>query len=99
MALFTRYFFRIKSLFFPKSERLNIARYFCRGSIIEVGALSEFGKFAKGTNVKYADIHSNDELGCLLSDIPIPDLYGKKPLVELAYKLVGPKYGFDTIED
>lgn len=83
---------------FPKKDEFNLSSRFCRGLILEIGALSEPARFGRKSKVRYADVHTESSLRDVLGEIPIPNLYSKK-LVKLDFVLSGPKYGLTMIQD
>jgi SAM-dependent methyltransferase len=91
-------YIEFKRMIFPEENPENLSKLFCVGDILEIGALSEPAKFERSSRVKYADVHSEEDLRKIISAIPISMLYAK-PLVKLDFVLSGPKYELDMIPD
>ena len=73
-------------------NKFDLAYYFCKGSGIEIGAMSSpYPEFSSATQVKYADIFSSSELRSIISSLNIDGMYDKK-IVNTDILLKAPTY-------
>ena len=79
-----------------RTDPFNEAYKYCRGTGVEVGALSVPYRFKRGTKVIYADIMPAKEMRTILQNIPIDDLYPGK-LVDPQIILKAPDFRLNDI--
>ena len=79
-------------------NKFDLAYYFCKGSGIEVGAMSSpYPEFSSDTQVKYADMFSSTELRNIISSLNVDGMYDKK-IVDTDILLKAPTYSlFDCL--
>ena len=73
-------------------NKFDLAYYFCRGSGVEIGAMSSpYLEFSSDSQVKYADIFSSTELREIISSLNVDGMYNKK-IVDTDILLKAPTY-------
>ena len=79
-------------------NKFDLAYYFCKGSGIEIGAMSSpYLEFSSDTQVKYADIFSSTDLRNIISSLNVDGMYNKK-IVDTDILLKAPTYSlFDCL--
>jgi len=81
-------------------NRFDLAYYYCKGTGIEVGAMSSpYKGFSSATSIKYADIFSSSELRDIISSLDVDGMYSKD-IVNTDILLKAPKHSlFDAITE
>ncbi len=78
-------------------NRFDLAYHFCKGSGIEIGAMSSpYLGFSSSTKVQYADIFTSSKLRSIISSLNVKGMY-KKEIVNTDILLKAPSYSLNEI--